>query len=60
MPLIGRDGSGRPGTSAREAARRRPEDERAEALHKLKGLLDSGVLTEEQYEAEKRKILKQG
>jgi hypothetical protein len=33
------------------------EAARAEALGKLKDLLDSGVLTEEQYEAEKQKIL---
>ena len=30
---------------------------RVEALTKLKDLLDSGVLTEEQYEAEKQKLL---
>jgi Short C-terminal domain len=33
------------------------EVDRIEALTKLKGLLDSGVLTEEQYEAEKQKLL---
>jgi transcription initiation factor TFIID subunit TAF12 len=33
------------------------ETERVEALNKLKDLLDSGVLTEEQYEAEKQKLL---
>lgn len=33
------------------------EAERIEALTKLKALLDSGVLTEEQYEAEKQKLL---
>jgi Short C-terminal domain len=33
------------------------ETERIDALTKLKGLLDSGVLTEEQYEAEKQKLL---
>jgi hypothetical protein len=31
--------------------------ERVEALTKLKELLDSGVLTEEQYEAERKKLL---
>jgi hypothetical protein len=34
-----------------------PEAGRVEALTKLKNLLDSGVLTEEQYEAEKQKLL---
>jgi hypothetical protein len=34
------------------------EADRVEALTKLKGLLDSGVLTEEQYEAEKQKLLR--
>jgi hypothetical protein len=33
------------------------ETERIDALTKLKGLLDSGVLTEEQFEAEKAKLL---
>ncbi len=33
------------------------ETDRIEALTKLKELLDSGVLTEEQYEAEKQKLL---
>jgi Short C-terminal domain len=33
------------------------EADRIDALTKLKGLLDSGVLTEEQYEAEKQKLL---
>jgi len=33
------------------------EAERGEALTKLKELLDSGVLTEEQYEAERKKLL---
>ncbi len=32
---------------------------RIEALAKLKGLLDSGVLTEEQYEAERQKLLRE-
>jgi hypothetical protein len=32
------------------------EAEQAEALAKLKDLLDSGVLTEEQYEAERKKL----
>lgn len=33
------------------------EADRVDALTKLKDLLDSGVLTEEQYEAEKQKLL---
>jgi hypothetical protein len=33
------------------------EADRIDALTKLKGLLDSGVLTEEQFEAEKAKLL---
>ena len=33
------------------------EAERIDALTKLKGLLDSGVLTQEQFEAEKAKLL---
>ena len=33
------------------------EAERIDALTKLKGLLDSGVLTQEQFEAEKSKLL---
>ncbi len=58
MPLIGRDGPGRRDAPSREAAGGPSEDERAEALGKLKELLDSGVLTEEQYEAERQKILR--
>lgn len=33
------------------------EAEGIEALTKLKGLFDSGVLTKEQYDAEKQKLL---
>jgi hypothetical protein len=33
------------------------EADRIDALTKLKGLLDSGVLTQEQFEAEKAKLL---
>ena len=33
------------------------EADRIDALTKLKGLLDSGVLTQEEYEAEKQKLL---
>lgn len=33
------------------------EADRIEALTKLKGLLDDGVLTQEQYEAERQKLL---
>jgi hypothetical protein len=32
------------------------ESERIDALTKLKGLLDSGVLTPEQYESERRRL----
>ncbi len=46
-----------PAAPASEAASPSSETERIEALTKLKGLLDSGVLTEEQYEAEKQKLL---
>jgi Short C-terminal domain len=35
------------------------EAERVEALTKLKELLDSGVLTKEQHEAERKKLLRQ-
>ena len=35
----------------------RSEEELAEALAKLKALLDSGVLTEEQHEAERKRLL---
>jgi hypothetical protein len=34
--------------------------ERADALTKLKGLLDSGVLTQEEFDTQKRKILEEG
>jgi hypothetical protein len=56
MPPIGRGKKpsappvGPAGASSSEA-------ERIEALTKLKDLLDSGVLTEEQYEAERKKLL---
>jgi hypothetical protein len=34
--------------------------ERADALMKLKGLLDSGVLTQEEFETQKSQILEEG
>jgi hypothetical protein len=40
----------------RKASRQNPND-RYEALLKLKHLLDAGALTEDEYEAEKRKLL---
>jgi hypothetical protein len=43
---------------APSAAASSSEAERVEALTKLKGLFDSGVLTKEQYEAERRKLLR--
>ncbi len=43
--------------AAEQAAPAMSEAERIDALTKLKGLLDSGVLTQEQYEAEKQKLL---
>jgi hypothetical protein len=47
--------------SSSAASRPRPlaqgtEAERAEALEKLRSLFDSGVLTEEQYESERRRL----
>jgi Short C-terminal domain len=39
-----------------DATPSRSEVELAEALTKLKALLDSGVLTEEQYEAERKRL----
>jgi hypothetical protein len=38
------------------AAHFQPETERIEALTKLKSLLDSGVLTREQYESERLRL----
>lgn len=49
-----------PAAQAAQAAPAAPpmsEADRIDALTKLKGLLDSGVLTQEQYEAEKAKLL---
>ena len=40
----------------RNASRQNPND-RYEALQKLKQLLDAGALTEDEYKAEKRKLL---
>jgi len=39
------------------AAANRGSSERAEALTKLKGLRDAGVLTGQQFEAERRRLL---
>jgi hypothetical protein len=36
------------------------QTDRIEALTKLKGLLDSGVLSEDEFNAEKQKLLKSG
>lgn len=38
------------------AAEAQPETERIEALTKLKSLLDSGVLSREQYESERMRL----
>lgn len=38
------------------ASTAQPETERIEALTKLKSLLDSGVLTREQYESERLRL----
>jgi len=46
-----------PQSQAAAAAPEMSESERIDALTKLKGLLDSGVLTQEQFEAEKAKLL---
>ncbi len=48
-------GAAQPAPAAPPAAM--SEAERIDALTKLKGLLDSGVLTQEQFEAEKAKLL---
>ena len=58
MPPIGTGAPGERGAPSQETAGGLSEDERAEALGKLKELLDSGVLTKEQYEAERQKILR--
>jgi hypothetical protein len=58
MPQIGRGGPGKRGAPGQDGAQGSAEEARDEALRKLDGLLDSGVLTEEQHEAEKQKILK--
>lgn len=58
MPLIGRNGPREHRGRGQDGRQGSEEEERVEALIKLKELLDSGVLTEEQYEAEKEKILR--
>lgn len=51
-------GPSRPPAPSPPAGAPSSETARIEALAKLKGLLDSGVLTEEQYEAEKQRLLR--
>ena len=46
-----------PAAEEAPAAPAMSEADRIDALTKLKGLLDSGVLTQEEYEAEKQKLL---
>ncbi|HEX7059881.1 MAG TPA: SHOCT domain-containing protein [Solirubrobacterales bacterium] len=52
-----RDAEAAQGAASAPAAAPPSESERVEALTKLKDLFDSGVLTEEQYESEKQKLL---
>jgi len=55
MPLPRkRDGS--PAVSRPRPLVHSSEAERAEALEKLKSLFESGILTEEQYESERRRL----
>jgi hypothetical protein len=49
------DAPAAPGPSAASSV-----SERADALVKLKGLLDSGVLTQEEFDSQKRQILQGG
>jgi hypothetical protein len=58
MPPAGKGESGKRATPDRKAAEKSLAEKRKDALRKLKGLLDSGVLTEEQYRAEEQRILK--
>lgn len=58
MPGIGRGGPDQHGNRGQSDALSLTEEERVEALIKLKELLDSGVLTKEQYAAEKQTIQK--
>ncbi|HEV7481642.1 MAG TPA: SHOCT domain-containing protein [Solirubrobacterales bacterium] len=55
MPLP-RKRNGSPTAPAPRPLAQSTEAERAEALEKLKSLFDSGVLTEEQYESERRRL----
>lgn len=55
MPLP-RKQEGYPPPAPRRPLTQSTEAERAEALAKLKSLFDSGVLTEEQYESERRRL----
>ncbi len=54
------EGQGQPAASAAPAAASAPgpssETDRIDALTKLKSLLDSGVLTQEQYESERQRL----
>lgn len=56
MPLP-RKRKGVPPASPPRPLAQSTEAERAEALEKLKSLFDSGVLTEEQYESERRRLV---
>ena len=56
MPQIGKEWPNNRDGPRHDVAQGGTEEERVEALVKLKRLLDSGVLTEEQYAAEKQKI----
>ena len=49
-----------PPPAAPVAAPSQSSDQRIEALTKLKGLLDAGVLSQQEFEAEKAKILQGG
>jgi hypothetical protein len=59
MPLIGRRPllrAGMLGGAGRGIGGRREATARIDALTKLKGLRDSGILTAEQYESERRRL----
>jgi hypothetical protein len=50
------DASGRRPKAAEPVSQAASEANRIDALTKLKALFDSGVLTEEQYESERRRL----
>jgi hypothetical protein len=50
--------TGQPQQDAQQAPPAASEADRYEALAKLKALLDSGALTQEEYDAEKQRILR--